>query len=211
MTPDPIAEVVAAREEARRRKDAQVDVCFLATMGEQGRPEARPVSLRDIDAGGRRLRQASSIQARVGFPEVRDMQTVSAFLEAESYPGPALIIAYSPCIAHGYDLALGADQQRKAVECGVWPLYRFDPRHIPEGKPPLVIDSPPPKISAREYMLNETRFRMVERRDPERFKRLITLAEQTATQRLAVYRHLAGMTIPALTGEAAEDAPGAAR
>jgi len=136
--------------------------------------------------------------ARVAFG-ARDMQTVTAFREAESYPGPSLLIAYSPCIAHGYDLSLGAEQQKKAVDSGVWPLYRWDPRRVPEGKPPLTLDSGPPKISPREYMRNETRFRMVERRDPERFRRLMALAEQMAARRVAVYQHLAHLTVPSGT------------
>ena len=127
----------------------------------------------------------------------RDMQTVTAFREAESYPGPSLLIAYSPCIAHGYDLSLGAEQQKKAVDSGVCPLYRWDPRRVPEGKPPLQLDSGPPKISPRDYMRNETRFRMVERRDPERFRRLMVAAEQMTTRRVALYQHLAKLTVPA--------------
>ena len=64
-------------------------------------------------------------------------QTVQAFLEAEAYPGPSLIIAYSHCIAHGYDMAHGMSQQKLAVDSGVWPLYRFDPRRLAKGEPPL--------------------------------------------------------------------------
>jgi pyruvate-ferredoxin/flavodoxin oxidoreductase len=126
----------------------------------------------------------------------RDLHTVTTFLEAESNPGPSLIIAYSPCIAHGYDLALGAEQSKRAVDCGIWPLYRWDPRRPPQGKPPLVLDMPPPKLPTQEYMRGETRFRMVERRDPERFRRLMALAERDAERRLAVYRHLAGLELP---------------
>ena len=133
--------------------------------------------------------------ARIAFG-ARDLQTVNVFLEAEAYPGPSLIIAYSHCIAHGYDMALGAEQQKKAVESGVWPLYRFDPRRVAQGEPPLSIDSGPAKISPREYMRGETRFRMVERRDPERFRRLVSMAEHDAARRLAVYKQLAGITIP---------------
>jgi pyruvate-ferredoxin/flavodoxin oxidoreductase len=133
--------------------------------------------------------------ARVAWG-ARDMQTVTALREAESYPGPSLVIAYSPCIAHGYDLALGAEQQKKAVESGVWPLYRWDPRRVPEGKPPLVLDGGPPKIRPSEYMRNETRFRMVERRNPERFRRLMAEAERMAARRVAVYQHLAKLTVP---------------
>jgi pyruvate-ferredoxin/flavodoxin oxidoreductase len=133
--------------------------------------------------------------ARVAFG-AKDTQTVKAFQEAESWHGPSLIIAYSHCIAHGYDMAYGAEQQKLAVASGVWPLYRFDPRRVLAGLPPLVLDSAPPKISPTEYMRNEARFRMVEKQDPERFKRLLALAEKSSAQRFAVYQQLAGLTVP---------------
>ncbi len=123
-------------------------------------------------------------------------QTVQAFREAESYPGPSLIIAYSPCIAHGYDLSQNVNQQKAAVETGVWPLYRFDPRRVAEGKPPLHLDSPPPRGKVADFMRAETRFRMVEKLDPERFKRLLAAAQRQSERRYAVYRQLAGITIP---------------
>jgi pyruvate-ferredoxin/flavodoxin oxidoreductase len=142
--------------------------------------------------------------ARVAFG-AKDSQTVHAFLEAESFPGPSLIIAYSHCIAHGYDMAKGAEQQKLAVSSGVWPLYRFDPRRVAEGEPPLKLDSPPPRTSAKEYMRNETRFRMVEKLDGERFKRLLAAAERDARQRYAVYQQLAGVTIPTFETETAAE------
>jgi pyruvate-ferredoxin/flavodoxin oxidoreductase len=126
----------------------------------------------------------------------KDAQSVSAFLEAESYPGPSLLIAYSHCIAHGYDMSLGAEQQKLAVGSGAWPLYRFDPRRVVAGEPPLRLDSGPPKGRVADYMRNETRFRMVEKLDPERFKRLLARAEREAAERFAVYQQLAGLTIP---------------
>jgi len=132
--------------------------------------------------------------ARVAFG-AKDQQTVKAFLEAESYPGPSIIIAYSHCIAHGYDMAFGADQQKRAVDSGVWPLYRFDPRRVPEGKPPLQLDSGRARISPQEYMKHEARFRMVERVDPERYRHLLQEAERSAARRLSIYQQLAGMTI----------------
>jgi len=79
----------------------------------------------------------------------------------------------------------------------VWPLYRFDPRRIPQGLPPLVLDSGEAKISPLEYMRGETRFRMVEKRDPERFRRLMSMAKRQSEQRIAVYRQIAGITVPA--------------
>jgi pyruvate-ferredoxin/flavodoxin oxidoreductase len=133
--------------------------------------------------------------AQVAFG-AKDAQTVKAFLEAESYPGPSLIIAYSHCIAHGYDMAHGLDQQRLAVDAAVWPLFRFDPRRVAQGLPPLVLDSGPPKVSAREYMNNETRFRMVEKMDPLRFRRLLGMAETRAAQRYAIYQQLATVKVP---------------
>jgi pyruvate-ferredoxin/flavodoxin oxidoreductase len=93
-------------------------------------------------------------------------------------------------------MAFGADQQKRAVDSGVWPLYRFDPRRVPEGKPPLQLDSGNARISPQEYMKHEARFRMVERVDPERYRRLLQEAERSAARRLSIYQQLAGMTIP---------------
>ena len=137
----------------------------------------------------------------------RDQQTVRAFMEADSYPGTSLIIAYSHCIAHGYDLADGCEHQRIAVEAGIWPLYRFDPRRIPEGQPPLILDAQPTGARVSDFTKSETRFRMVEKLDPKRFQQLMANAQMEATQRFAVYRHLAGLTIPKDDGEAGAAAP----
>jgi len=126
----------------------------------------------------------------------KDNHTVQAFLEAESYAGPSLIIAYSHCIAHGYDLAFGLEQQQRAVNSGIWPLYRYDPRRVLAGEPPLVLDSPAAKLAVQEYMSNETRFRMVEKIDPERFHRLSIDAQIASARRVAVYQHMAKLTVP---------------
>jgi pyruvate-ferredoxin/flavodoxin oxidoreductase len=120
-----------------------------------------------------------------------DAQTVKALVEADSYPGPSLVIAYSHCIAHGYDLAHGAEHQKLAVEAGYWPLYRFDPRRAAAGEPALKLDSGPPGQLA-PFLRNETRFRMVEEERPERFRALVAEAESDAARRFAVYQRLAG-------------------
>ena len=125
----------------------------------------------------------------------KDAQTLKALREAESYPGPSLIIAYSHCIAHGYDLERGVEQQRLAVDSGVWPLYRFDPRLIATGVPPLQLDSPAPKIPPRDFMKNEGRFRMVALRDPKRFDELVEASEAFSARRRAVYEQLAGVHV----------------
>jgi pyruvate-ferredoxin/flavodoxin oxidoreductase len=124
----------------------------------------------------------------------KDAQTVKAFLEAESYPGPSLILAYSHCIAHGYDLVHGAEQQKRAVECGYWPIYRFDPRREDKGENALELDSKKPKGKLADYMRNETRFRVVEQQDGQRYRHLLELAEREVADRMALYEHLATPT-----------------
>ena len=126
----------------------------------------------------------------------RDAQTVRAMMEADAYPGPSLVIAYSHCIAHGYDMAFGVDQQKRAVDSGVWPVYRFDPRRIDLGEPPLVVDMPGGKIPVQEYMRNEARFRMVERMDADRFNDFARRSQLAAERRIATYQHLATLRLP---------------
>jgi pyruvate-ferredoxin/flavodoxin oxidoreductase len=123
-----------------------------------------------------------------------DSQTVRAFLEAESYSGPSLIICYSHCIAHGYNLAKGLDQHRLAVQSGYWPLYRFDPRLANEGKNPLQLDSRPPSVPFRKYARNETRYRMLEKANPERAEMLLKQAQESINLRWLKYGQMAEMS-----------------
>ena len=129
--------------------------------------------------------------ARVAFG-AKDAQTVKAILDAESYPGTSIVIAYSHCIAHGYDLAFGLEQQKLAVDAGHWPLFRFDPRRVAEGQNPLVLESGAPKIDLGKYVRNESRYRMVEQAYPERFKQLLEIAQANIHTRVAAYETLAG-------------------
>jgi pyruvate-ferredoxin/flavodoxin oxidoreductase len=138
--------------------------------------------------------------ARVAFG-AKVNQVVHALAEADAYPGPSLVIAYSPCIAHGYDLRHGAEQQKLVVSSGIWPLYRFDPRRLAQGEPPLQLDCNPPTVPVKAYMQNEARFRMVERMDAGRFKQLAAAAQREATQRFAVYQQLAGLRVPTIETE----------
>jgi pyruvate-ferredoxin/flavodoxin oxidoreductase len=121
----------------------------------------------------------------------KDTQTVKTFIEADSYPGPSLIIAYCPCIAHGYDLVHGAEHQKQAVDVGYWPLYRFDPRRRDAGQNPLQLDSKPPVGDMASYLRTEGRFQMLERQNPDRFRVLVAAAQREATTRYALYQHLA--------------------
>ena len=126
-----------------------------------------------------------------------DTQTVKSFLEAEAYDGPALIIAYSHCIAHGYDLAQGMAQQKSAVLSGHWLLYRYDPERLKEGKNPLQLDSKPPSIPLEKYAYNETRYTMLAHSRPEQAKRLLALAQEDVYQRWRLYEHWAALPVDA--------------
>ncbi len=123
----------------------------------------------------------------------KDGQAVKAFQEAESWHGPSLILAYSPCIAHGYDLAQGAEQTKLAVESGYWPLYRNDPRRLAEGQSPLQLDSAAPKGDLGRFLRNETRFRMVEQAHPEAFARMLAESQADLARRYATLAQLAQM------------------
>jgi len=116
--------------------------------------------------------------------------------EAEAYPGPSIILAYSPCIAHGIKGGLGNSHQeaKMATQCGYWPIFRFDPRLISQGKNPLQLDSREPKWELyHDYLLNENRYQQLVKADPERAKRLLHKNIITAKKRWASYKRLAAM------------------
>ena len=119
-----------------------------------------------------------------------DAQTMKAFMEAESYPGPSLIIAYSHCIAHGYDMAKGLDQQKKAVQSGHWMMYRHDPRRLESGKNPLIIDSKKPSIPIEDYIYQENRYKMLKKLMPEQASVLLDEANIKATERYNQYKQI---------------------
>jgi len=122
-----------------------------------------------------------------------DAHTLRALREAEAYEGPSLVIAYSHCIAHGYDLRHGMDQQKAAVASGHWPLLRFDPRLSREGKNPLQLDSRAPSVPLKSYAYNETRYTMLAHSDPDEARRLLDLAQDDVTARWRYYEYLAAM------------------
>ncbi|MFW5914671.1 MAG: thiamine pyrophosphate-dependent enzyme, partial [Thermoplasmatota archaeon] len=120
-------------------------------------------------------------------------QAVKAMMEAESYPGPSLVICYSPCIAHGIRMRDQLEEQEKAVRSGHWILYRYDPRLAVEGKNPLQIDSKEPSIPVEEYMYGENRYRILKSMDPERAEELARLAQEDVDRRWNLYRQMSGM------------------
>ncbi|HEX4086933.1 MAG TPA: pyruvate:ferredoxin (flavodoxin) oxidoreductase [Chthoniobacteraceae bacterium] len=134
--------------------------------------------------------------ARAAFG-AKDSQTVKVFDEAGSYDGPSLVIAYSHCIAHGYAMQQGLEQQRLAVDSGTWPLFRFDPRRVAEGKAPLQLDSGPPKVPVKDYLRNELRFRM----KPEAAPAFEEADQKQVDARVALYNKLATIGAPQAPGE----------
>jgi pyruvate-ferredoxin/flavodoxin oxidoreductase len=121
----------------------------------------------------------------------KDVQTLRAFLEAEAHDGPSLIIAYSPCIAHGVDLSHNHRQQELAVKSGHWPLLRYDPRRAAEGKNPLHLDSAAPSVPMRDYISTETRFNMLWRSHPEDAERFLKQSQAEVEARYRHYKQLA--------------------
>ena len=125
----------------------------------------------------------------------RDNQTLTALREAESYPGPSLVIAFAHCIAHGYSLIDGIEHQKLAVDTGYWPLFRYDPRRAERGENPMVLDSPAPKTELIKYTKLENRFRMLEKKNPVRSQELDRLAQAEVHKRFALYQKLAASQV----------------
>jgi len=150
-------------------------------------------------AGGKRGRKKDLARIAMTYGQVyvaqvamgaSDTQTVRAFLEAEAYDGPSLIIAYSHCIAHGINMRAGMEQQRAAVESGHWPLFRYHP----EGEKPLTLDSKSPEIPFKDYAYQETRYNMLAKSHPQEAERLLQEAQQDAEDRWRFYEQLAAST-----------------
>jgi len=122
-------------------------------------------------------------------------QAVRAFKEAEAYDGPSLIIAYSQCIAHGIDMTTGTDLQKDAVDCGFWPLYRFNPELKQAGKNPLQLDSKSPQGNIEEFMYKQNRFRALRQSDPDRAKMLLEAIRGDVSTRWKFYEQMANLDL----------------
>ena len=120
-----------------------------------------------------------------------DTHTVKAMLEAEAFDGPSLVVAFSHCIAHGYDMMYGLEQQKMAVLSGYWPLFRYNPALVAQGKSPLQLDSRRPSVPVEKYMYNETRFTILKNSDPETAQELLRLAQEDVDDRWKLYERLA--------------------
>lgn len=137
--------------------------------------------------------------ARVAYG-AKDIQTLHAFREAESYAGTSIIIAYAPCIAHGVDLSNNHRQQNLAVDSGHWPLLRYDPRKVEQGQNPIKLDSKAPSIPYEQFARTETRFTMLAHSHPETAQKLMSEAQQDALDRYAHYARMLENT-PSKDGE----------
>ena len=153
-----------------------------------------------FSAGGKATAKKDLALLAMDYPNVyvahvayagKDTQTLSAFLEAEAHDGPSIIIAYSPCIAHGVDLSNNHRQQNLAVKSGHWPLFRFDPNKRKQGKNPMHLDSAEPSIPYRDFVMSETRFSMLWQTHPEQAERFLVQAQQDVKQRYYFYKQLA--------------------
>ncbi len=119
-----------------------------------------------------------------------DAQTVKAFVEAEQYDGPSIIIAYSHCVAHGYDLRYGMDHQKLAVDSGLWPMFRYNPDLKKEGKNPMKLDYKGPQIDVKNFMYQETRFKMVEKLNANNAKEYLQTAREHAQSQYKRYKNI---------------------
>jgi pyruvate-ferredoxin/flavodoxin oxidoreductase len=153
-------------------------------------------------AGGKRVGKKDLAMIAMAYEHVyvahvafgaKDVQTLRAFREAESYDGPSLIIAYSPCIAHGVDLKRNLVQQQLAVASGHWPLFRYDPRRHAQRQNPLQLDSKKPSIPYRKFAETELRFGILTRASPEAADALLERAQREVDERFARYEQLAAM------------------
>jgi pyruvate-ferredoxin/flavodoxin oxidoreductase len=133
----------------------------------------------------------------------KDEHTLKAFIEAEAYDGPAIILAYSHCIAHGIEMATGLQHQKAAVQAGQWLLYRYNPDKAAQGENPLHLDSAAPKLKLEQFLSTENRFKMLSKSKPQEAKRLQELAQHDVDVRWNLYQHLASDEFKPVNGKEA--------
>jgi pyruvate-ferredoxin/flavodoxin oxidoreductase len=149
----------------------------------------KPTGKKDLGAVARAYGNVFVAQISLG---ANDAQSIKALIEAEAWPGPSLVIAYSTCIAHGIDMSKSMSHQKDAVKSGYWPLYRFQPSEVEDGTP-FKLDSAKPSMPISEFVATETRFAILQRSDPERAAELAELIQADADERWRYYEQLAGM------------------
>jgi pyruvate-ferredoxin/flavodoxin oxidoreductase len=161
----------------------------IAKFAARGKPSAKK------DLGMLAMAYGGVYVAHVAMG-ANDAQTLRALLEAEAYPGVSLVIAYSHCIEHGIDMRQGLAQQKLAAQTGYWPLYRYNPAAIAEGKNPLTLDSHEPSLPLERFLYNETRYQMLVKADPDRASELLQEAQHDVRARWTQYSELAAEPAP---------------
>ncbi len=163
-------------------------------MGASAKFATAGKSLPKKDLGMIAMSYGNVYVAQVAFG-ANDTQLIKALNEAEAYDGPSIVIAYSHCIAQGFNLADGLEHQKAAVDTGSWPLYRYNPENIAQGKAPLTLDSKAPSKPLSDYMSNETRFQIVNKMNPERYETLLNKAQENVKEKRSLYEHMAEFAI----------------
>ena len=188
-----------------------LDTEVYSNTGGQASKATPRAAIAKFAAGGKAIRRKDLGMIAVDYGHVyvaqvaigaNPLQTIKAFQEAESYKGPSLIIAFSPCIAHGIDMTKSMSHMKNAVNSAFWPLFRFDPREATEGKHPFRLDSRKPTMTFRDYAATEARFAALARSNPKEADRLFALAQRDINDQWHFYEQMAGVEreIPALNG-----------
>jgi len=179
-----------------------LDTEVYSNTGGQASKSTPRAAIAKFASGGKAIRKKDLGMIAVDYGHVyvarvamgaNPKQSIKAFAEAEAYPGPSVIIAYSPCIAHGIDMSQMVSHQKDAVSSGYWPLYRYDPRLAHEGQRPFQLDSRKPRISFQDFAKTEARFATLERTNPAEAARLFALAQQDITDQWHFYEQMAGV------------------
>jgi pyruvate-ferredoxin/flavodoxin oxidoreductase len=179
-----------------------LDTEVYSNTGGQSSKATQTSAVAKFSAGGKatRKKDLGLMATTYGYVYVASVamganqnQFMKALLEAESYPGPSLIIAYAPCINHGINMTKSQEEEKKAVEAGYWPLYRYNPLLKKEGKNPFILDSKEPKGSFRDFLLGEIRYSSLTRTFPEHAEQLFQQAEQDMREKYAVYKAMSEM------------------
>ena len=179
-----------------------LDTEVYSNTGGQASKSSRTGAVAQFAAAGKRVRKKDLglISMSYGYIYVASIamganhaQALQAIAEAEAYPGPSLIIAYAPCINHGINMGKSQAEEKKAVESGYWPLYRYNPQLAEEGKNPFILDSKAPTADYREFIMGENRYRSLAQQRPELAEELFTKQEAEAKDRLDYYKKLTEM------------------
>jgi pyruvate-ferredoxin/flavodoxin oxidoreductase len=179
-----------------------LDTEVYSNTGGQSSKSTPTAAVAKFAAAGKRIRKKDLGRMAMTYGDVYVAQiamganmnhTIRTILEAESYPGPSLIIAYSPCINHGIRSGMGTSimQEKRAVEAGYWHLYRYNPLLRNQGKNPFILDSKEPTASFRDFLMSEVRYSSLQRAFPDIAEELFAKAEADARERLAEYQRLA--------------------